>query len=69
MYCLMADGVALSDDRKSRYVRLQDEARWHGGVPITAANVLFSYDSLMSASSNAFGRAYLDSWIERNTQG
>ena len=64
MYGLLADGIALSADRRSLFIRLHKDARWHDGVPITTRDVRFSYDSLMTGDSNVFGKAYLDSWIK-----
>ena len=65
VYGLLADGIALSADRKSLFIRLNPAARWHDGVPITTRDVHFSYDALASfATSSIFSRAHLDSWIE-----
>ena len=65
VYGLLADGIALSADRKSLFIRLNPAARWHDGVPITTRDVQFSYDALASfATSSIFSKAYLDSWIE-----
>ncbi|MDE0052810.1 MAG: extracellular solute-binding protein, partial [Gammaproteobacteria bacterium] len=65
VYGLLADGIALSADRKSLFIRLNPAARWHDGVPITTRDVHFSYHALASfATSSIFSRAYLDSWIE-----
>lgn len=62
LYGLIVDGVALSEDRKSLYIRLHEAARWHDGVPITTRDVRFSYDA-MEATSLA-GKVYLRSWVE-----
>ena len=62
MYGLLADGIALSADRKSLFIRLHEKARWHDGVPITTRDVRFSYD-VMGKTSLA-GAVYLQSWIE-----
>jgi len=62
LYGLLVDGVALSQDRKSLYIRLHPLARWHDGVPITSRDVRFSYD-VMDATSLA-GKVYLRSWVE-----
>ena len=62
LYGLLVDGVALSQDRKSLFIRLHPAARWHDGVPITTRDVRFSYD-VMGATSLA-GQVYLRSWIE-----
>ena len=64
VYGLLADGVALSADRKSLYIRLNPAARWHDGVPITSHDVHFSYDVLASDTTSAIARAYLGAWIE-----
>jgi len=64
MYGMLADGIALSDDKKSLFIRLHKDARWHDGVPLTTGDVRFSYDALMTSTSSVFGKAYLDSWIE-----
>ncbi|MDE0053025.1 MAG: ABC transporter substrate-binding protein, partial [Gammaproteobacteria bacterium] len=65
VYGLLADGIALSADRKSLFIRMNPTARWHDGVPITTRDVHFSYHALASfATSSIFSRAYLDSWIE-----
>ena len=61
LYGLLADGVALSADRKSLFIRLHERARWHDGMPITTSDVRFSWD-VMEKTSLA-GRVYLQSWI------
>ena len=58
----MVDGVVLSVDRKSLFIRLDERARWHDGVPITTRDVRFSYDA-MGATSLA-GKIYMQSWVE-----
>ena len=62
LYGLLLDGVALSADRKTLFLRLHEAAHWHDGVPITAADVGFSYDVMESTS--LAGKLYLESWIE-----
>ena len=64
VYGLLADGIALSADLKSLFIRLNPEARWHDGAPITTRDVRFSYDALASFTTGAISKAYLDSWIE-----
>lgn len=64
IYGLLADGIALSADRKSLFIRLHEKARWHDGVPITTRDLRYSYDALMGSSSAVFGKTYLESWIE-----
>ena len=62
VYGLLADGIALSADLKSLFIRLNPAARWHDGAPITTRDVRFSYDTL--ASFSPISKPYLDSWIE-----
>jgi microcin C transport system substrate-binding protein len=43
LYGLLAESVALSDDRNSFIFKLRPEARWHDGTPLTAADIAFSF--------------------------
>ena len=61
LYGQLADGIALSTDGRSLFIRLHEKARWHDGVPVTTKDVQFSYDELLK---RAFGKVYLESWIE-----
>ena len=60
VYGGLADGIAFSADGKSLYLRLRKQARWHDGVAITAADVKFTFDHLMST---LFGQVAIP-WIE-----
>ena len=62
LYGSLADGVALSDDGKSLFIRLHGAARWHDGVPITTADVRFSYAAM--ARTSLAGWTYMRSWVE-----
>ncbi|MCY4014186.1 MAG: extracellular solute-binding protein [Gammaproteobacteria bacterium] len=62
LYGLLLDGIALSEDRKSLFLRLHPAARWHDGRPVTAADVRFSYE-VMDSTSLA-GKIYMRSWVE-----
>jgi len=62
IYGLLADGVALSSDGKSLYIRLHKTARWHDGVPLTTRDIRFSYD-VMDATSLS-GSVDMKSWVE-----
>ena len=61
LYGQLADGVALSADRKSLFIRLHEKARWHDGVAVTTKDVQFSYNELLE---RVFGKVYLESWIQ-----
>lgn len=63
LYGLLADGVALSSDRKSLYVRLHEAARWHDGKPLTTMDVQYSFDVLDKTALQVsfLVKAWLDS--------
>lgn len=44
LYGLLAESVDVPDDRSSVVFRLNPRARWHDGTPVTADDVLFSYE-------------------------
>lgn len=43
VYGLIADGVTISDDRKSFEFSLRPEARFHDGTPLTAEDAAFTF--------------------------
>lgn len=45
-YGLIADGVAYPDDFSFVTYRINPNARWHDGTPITPEDVLFSFEAL-----------------------
>ena len=45
-YGLVASHVELAPDRRRLRFTLRPEARWHDGTPITAADVVFSFETL-----------------------
>jgi len=46
-YGLLAEEVVVSPDRLSATFRLRPEARFHDGTPVEAADVKYSYDTLI----------------------
>ncbi len=46
LYGLIAESITVPDDRSWVEFTLRPEARWHDGVPITPADVLFSWRTL-----------------------
>ena len=60
VYGGLAEGIAFSADGSSLILRLREQARWHDGVAITAADVKFTFDHLMST---LFGQVAIP-WIE-----
>jgi len=57
MYCVLCEGVELSEDRRSVTFTLREGARWHDGRPVTAQDVTFSFETLMKRGSPFF-KAY-----------
>ena len=47
-YGRLADGLSVSDDKLTLFIRLHPEARWHDGMPITTRDVKFTLDLLKS---------------------
>lgn len=43
VYGLLAESVAISDDRNTFEFRLRSQARWHDGTPLTAEDAAFSF--------------------------
>jgi microcin C transport system substrate-binding protein len=44
-YGLLAEGVRFPEDFSSVTYRLRDNAKWHDGKPVTAEDVIFSFDA------------------------
>ncbi len=59
-YGLLAQGIALSEDRRTLYLRLHPDARWHDGVPLTAHDVKYSFDRAVQTLD---GRVFMQ-WLE-----
>ena len=47
MYGLLADGMRYPDDYSSVTFRMRDSARWHDGKPVTAEDVVWSFNTLV----------------------
>ena len=48
-YGALADGLSVADDKRTLFIRLHPEARWHDGVPITARDVKFTVELIQSS--------------------
>jgi len=59
-YGLLAESVETPRDRSWVAFTLRPEARWHDGQPITAADVIWTFETLM-AKGMPFYRAYFGS--------
>lgn len=60
LYGQLAEGIALTPDKKSVYIRLWEHARWHDGVPVTTDDIQFTYDEMMAT---VHGKVYFDAWM------
>ena len=49
-YGLLADGLRYPDDFSSVTYRLNPNARWHDGEPVTAEDVVWSFNKIMEVS-------------------
>ena len=58
MYPLIAEKVDVPDDRSSATFTLNPKARFHDGTPITADDVLFSYETLRDKGRPNMRRIY-----------
>ncbi len=59
-YGALAQGIALSDDKRTLYLKLHPEAQWHDGVPLTAHDVKYSFER---AAQTLDGRVFMQ-WLE-----
>ncbi|MSO68727.1 MAG: ABC transporter substrate-binding protein [Alphaproteobacteria bacterium] len=59
-YGLIARSVTLAPDRRSVTFILNAMARFHDGTPITAADVVFSYETLLKEGNPTFQILYAD---------
>lgn len=51
-YGLLAEAVSWPDDISSASFRMNPSARWHDGVPVTAADVVWSFNKLKELNPN-----------------
>lgn len=50
-YARLAESVQVADDRSEAVFTLDARARWHDGVPVTAADVTFTWDAIQTHGS------------------
>lgn len=60
MYGLLAEDMELADDRMSMTFRLNPQARFNNGDPVTAADVKHSYDTLLAKGAPQFKSVFAD---------
>lgn len=62
-YGLLAERIELAPDRSSLTFRLRKEARFHDGSPVTAADVAFTFRTLVEKGNPHYAQYYAD--VER----
>ncbi len=60
VYGLIAESVEMADDRTWVSFTIRPQARWSDGSPITADDVAFSYETLLSKGAPQFKVRYKD---------
>ena len=58
MYGLVAEDVSVADDHLSATFDMRKEAKWHDGTPITADDVVFSFETLKSKGDPTYKIMY-----------
>jgi peptide/nickel transport system substrate-binding protein len=58
LYGLLAETIEVSDDRQSFTFRLRPEAKFSDGTPVTAADVVFSLETLRDKGRPNFKNSY-----------
>jgi microcin C transport system substrate-binding protein len=60
MYGLLADDMQLSPDRMAMTFHINPKARFNNGDPVTAADVKYSYDTLLAYGAPQFKSVFAD---------
>lgn len=60
MYGLLADDMVLAPDRMSMTFRINPKARFNNGEPVLAADVKYSFDTLLAKGAPYFKSVYAD---------
>ena len=59
-YGRLADGIAVAEDGRGIVFRIHPDARWDDGVPVTAADVVYTFD----VRTSQVGASYFFGFIE-----
>ena len=58
LYGLLAESIDVSDDRQSFTFKIRPEAKFSDGTPVTAADVVFSMETLRDKGRPNFKNSY-----------
>jgi microcin C transport system substrate-binding protein len=67
-YGLLAETIEMPEDRSWVAFNLRKEARWHDGTPVTADDVVFTFEALIN-EGHPFYKAYYNDVIEAQKLG
>ncbi len=59
-YGRLATGIAVDPDYRWVQFRLTEDARWHDGAPLTARDIVFTFDAMKEHSAVYYKSALLD---------
>ena len=59
-YCLLCETIEVPEDRSWVQFTLRDDARWHDGAPITADDVIFTFNVLRDQGAPFYRFYYAD---------
>ena len=59
-YGRLATGIAVDPDYRWVQFRLTEDARWHDGTPLTARDIVFTFDAMQEHSAVYYKSALLD---------
>jgi microcin C transport system substrate-binding protein len=66
-YGLLAEAIRYPDDFSSVSFRINPAAKWHDGVPVTVADVIFSFDSVKA--HDTFSQQYYANVVKAEQTG
>lgn len=67
-YAALAKALPSDVSGTTFQFELRDGATWHDGKPVTADDVVFTYDRLLSPSQNVTLRPYFSLWLDSVTK-
>ena len=59
-YGRLSDGIAISEDQSTLYFRIHPDARWDDGAPMTAHDVVFTFELISSGVGMGFFLRFIE---------